>query len=163
MDGTSPPPSNQRRHWLRGSHDSKANVMSDGDAAARRSPSPEAGPTTQQLLRRNPMGSSQDLKTASAKAKARLTRRRAHILENWWLEIGACFIFVSALIAIIVTLRPHQDKPLPQWPYHISVNSLISIYVVVLKGSVLLVTAEGLGKYTLDKDFFLFCLVRSDL
>jgi len=55
------------------------------------------------------------------------------------------------LIAIIITLRPHQDKPLPQWPYNISVNSLISIYVVILKGAVLLVTAEGLGTYILAR------------
>ena len=73
-------------------------------------------------------------------------RRRAHLLRNWWLELGACFVFILALIAIVVTLRPHQGKPLPQWPYNISVNSLIAIYVVILKATVLLVTAEGLGK-----------------
>ena len=73
-------------------------------------------------------------------------RRRAHFLRNWWLEIGARFVFVLAWIAIVVTLRPHQGGPLPQWSYNISVNSLRSIYVVVLKATVLLATAESLGK-----------------
>lgn len=121
----------------------------------RRSPSHDPGPTTQQLLRCNSLGSNQEPKFASAKPQALPARRRAHFLKNWWLETGACFIFVLALVAIIVTLRPHQDKPLPQWPYNISVNSLISIYVVILKATVLLVTAEGLGTYIPGKGFFL--------
>ncbi len=102
MDGTSPSPPNHRRHWPRRSHGSRANEISDSDAAARRSPSPEPGPTTQQLLRRNSLGSSQESKFASAKTKALPTRRRAHFLKNWWLEIGACFIFVLALARMYV-------------------------------------------------------------
>jgi hypothetical protein len=155
MEGTSPSPRYHRRHQSRGSHGSEASEISDLEATTGRSPNLEPTPTTQQLLRRNSLGSTQDSNLDSAKAKALPARRRAHFLRNWWLEIGACFIFVLALLAIIVTLRPHQDKPLPQWPYNISVNSLISIYVVILKATVLLVTAEGLGTSTLDKGFFL--------
>ena len=68
-----------------------------------------------------------------------------HFLRHWWLEIGACFLFLISLIAIIVTLYPYQGKPLPQWPYQISINSVISVYVVVLKASIVFVIAEGLG------------------
>src|SRR5277367_1653535 len=62
------------------------------------------------------------------------------------MEIGACVLIIAALFAIIATLYPHQNKPLPQWPYSISVNTLRSVYVVVLKTSVALVAAEGLGQ-----------------
>lgn len=72
--------------------------------------------------------------------------RQRHIWKNWWMEIGACLLGLVILVAVIATLRPHQGKPLPQWPYHISVNALISIYVLVLKAAVLLVTTEGLGQ-----------------
>ena len=72
--------------------------------------------------------------------------RQAHIFKSWWIEIGACVLSLVALIAIVGTLQPHQGKPLPQWPYQISVNTLISIYAVVLKVTILLVTAEGLGQ-----------------
>ena len=60
-------------------------------------------------------------------------RRFAHFLKNWWLELRDWFLFVLALIAIFVMLLPHQDKPLPQWPYHMSVNCFISILVVIQK------------------------------
>ena len=72
--------------------------------------------------------------------------RQAHVFKNWWMEIGACVLSLVALIAIVGTLQPHQGKPLPQWPYQVSVNTLISVYVVVLKVAILLVTAEGLGQ-----------------
>jgi len=71
---------------------------------------------------------------------------RSPILKYWWLEIGACFLFLIILVAIVATLYPHQGKPLPQWPYHLSVNTVISIYVVILKSTILLVAAEGLGQ-----------------
>lgn len=72
--------------------------------------------------------------------------RQRHIWKNWWMEIGACVLGLVTLVAVIGTLQPHQGKPLPQWPYHISVNALISIYVLVLKAAILLVTTEGLGQ-----------------
>ena len=33
----------------------------------------------------------------------------------WWLEIVACLLFVIAIFAVVATLYPHQDKPLPDW------------------------------------------------
>lgn len=68
------------------------------------------------------------------------------IFKHWRLEIGACSVFLIILVAIIATLYPHQGKPLPKWPYHLSVNTVISIYVVILKSTILLVAAEGLGQ-----------------
>lgn len=67
-------------------------------------------------------------------------------ITNWWQEVTACLLSTVALLAIIATLRPHQDKPLPQWPYLISINSLLSIYVTILKAAALLVIAEGLSQ-----------------
>ena len=84
---------------------------------------------------------------STPKAQSTETRaRRANIFKNWWMEMGACFLFLTALVAVIATLYPHQGKPLPQWPFQMSVNTLLSMYLVVLKGTVLLVTAEGLGQ-----------------
>lgn len=111
-----------------------------------RSSSPQTCATRQHLLPRKPVGSSPGPQSTNVIAQAVHKRGHAHFIKNWWMEITACLIFVVALLAIVVTLRPHQDEPLPQWPYHISVNTLISIYVVILKGAVLLVIANGLGK-----------------
>ena len=93
------------------------------------------------LLARNPIGEeSHVVQTAKGSGRQR------HIVKDWWMEIGACVLSVVTLVAVIGTLQPHQGKPLPQWPYHISVNALISIYVLVLKAAILLVTAEELGQ-----------------
>ena len=84
--------------------------------------------------------------TRSRSSTSHNSIRHTQILGNWWVEIGACFLSLVALFTIVATLYPHQDKPLPQWPYHISVNSLIAIYVVILKAMILLVIAEGLSQ-----------------
>jgi hypothetical protein len=39
-----------------------------------------------------------------------------------------------------------MDKPSPNWPTWISLNTIVAIYVVILKASILLVTAEGIGQ-----------------
>lgn len=64
----------------------------------------------------------------------------------WWLELLCCVVFIGALVAVVVTIRPYEEHPLPQWPYHLSINSLIAIYVVILKAAILLVAAEGLNQ-----------------
>ena len=93
------------------------------------------------LLARNPIGEeSHVVQTPKGSGRQR------HIVKDWWMEIGTCVLSVVTLVAVIGTLQPHQGKPLPQWPYHISVNALISIYVLMLKAAILLVTAEGLGQ-----------------
>lgn len=77
-----------------------------------------------------------------------------HSLRTWWLEFLTCGLVLIALVAMTITLILHQDRPLPDWPYRLSINSLISIYVVVLKSGVLLIIAEGMENFLLrDKGF----------
>ncbi|KAK5449383.1 hypothetical protein LTS15_008927 [Exophiala xenobiotica] len=68
------------------------------------------------------------------------------ILSIWWLEMVCCAIFVGAFLAIVATIYSYQGRPLPEWPYHLTVNTLIAIYVVILKAALLLVTAQGIGQ-----------------
>ena len=77
---------------------------------------------------------------------AKICPFKSPIFKHWRLEIGACSLFLIILGAIIATLYPHQGKPLPKWPYRLSVNTVLSIYVVILKSTILLVAAEGLGQ-----------------
>ena len=64
-------------------------------------------------------------------------------LNPWWMEITACVLVLLAILAIILTLALHQNQPLPDWPFGISVNSLVSVFVVILKGGMLLILGEG--------------------
>ena len=147
MEKTLPLLPEQQRDPVAQSSEHDQGAVADIPATSR-SPSPEFGPTNEHLLHHQPAGKDATSHQPSAVPRS---SRRAHFLKNWWIEFSACLIFVFALIAIIVTLRPHQNKPLPQWPYSISINSLISIYVVILKAAILLVTAEGLGTFQLEK------------
>lgn len=67
-------------------------------------------------------------------------------LLTWWQELLACAGFVAALIALFATPWQYRDKLSPDWPDLLSFNSIVAIYMVLLKSCVLLVTAEGLGQ-----------------
>ncbi|KAE9365152.1 hypothetical protein N431DRAFT_563141 [Stipitochalara longipes BDJ] len=67
-------------------------------------------------------------------------------LDYWWKAIIACIFMVCALMAIILILALHQDRPLPNWPLTITINSLVSIMVVILKSSMLAIVASGLAQ-----------------
>ena len=71
---------------------------------------------------------------------------RKSIFAHWWRELGAIILSAVVLVALVATLYPHNGKPLPQWPYSISINALVSIYVLVAKASILFVTAEGISQ-----------------
>lgn len=52
---------------------------------------------------------------------------------QWRLEVLCGVLSIVALVGTVVTLEPNQGKPLPRWPFDISVNALLSIYSVVFK------------------------------
>lgn len=64
---------------------------------------------------------------------------------DWAIEILSIVIAILALTAIYITLAIHSDQPLPQWPKAISINSLISIFTVVLKATLMMPVAEGMA------------------
>jgi hypothetical protein len=66
-----------------------------------------------------------------------------HFLKPWWIEIIAGVLVLLSIMAIVLVLALHQNQPLPNWPFGISVNSLVSIFVVILKGGMLLILGEG--------------------
>ena len=145
MDEALPSYEKERPHWMQDLPGHGVPCTVETARSSCPSSGPYRGPVQQSLFPK-PIAST-DFKTArSSVTDPVASRRRSHFMKHWWLEVAACVISILSLIAIIVTLQPHQNKPLPQWPYNISVNSLISVYVVVLKASALLVIAEGLGK-----------------
>lgn len=52
-------------------------------------------------------------------------------------------LVLLAFAAIVTTLSVHQNRPLPQWPSMISINSLISVFTAILKAALILPVAEG--------------------
>lgn len=118
-----------------------------GNQAAQPSPSPSNASSQgrQQSLSSlmQPVRPSISASSAPTPATAKNPRGLRRIFRDWWLEIGSTFIAIVAVVAIFATLYPHEGQPLPQWRYNLSINALVSIYVVVLKASVLLIVTQG--------------------
>lgn len=64
-------------------------------------------------------------------------------LIDWKWETASCFLAVGSLLAIIATVYPYNGHPLPQWPYGLSINSLISIYTTIMKAAMYSILAQG--------------------
>ena len=62
----------------------------------------------------------------------------------WWVEALCCLLSIGAMVAVAAILRTYNLHPLPDWPRQITINSLVSIFVILLKTPMLLVIAEGM-------------------
>ncbi|KAK8091458.1 hypothetical protein PG997_001819 [Apiospora hydei] len=63
--------------------------------------------------------------------------------SQWWMEILNCFLMIATLCAIIGVLYPNSRKPVPDFPYQVSINTIVFILSTALKASIALVLAEG--------------------
>ena len=73
-------------------------------------------------------------------------RRRQQFFSTWWLETSACIISVAALLALTAILWQYKNKPSPDWPNWLSLNTIVAIFATIVKTSILLVVAQGLGQ-----------------
>ncbi|KAK3323760.1 hypothetical protein B0T19DRAFT_486078 [Cercophora scortea] len=69
-------------------------------------------------------------------SEKRRERASPSTFSLWLPELCASVLVLAMLAAVVGTIRPHQDKPLPQWPYNLSINTLISIYFTILKAGI---------------------------
>ena len=75
----------------------------------------------------------------------RMTTRRCTrfaIDVNWLPEIISLLLAVIAFLAIVILLAVRKDKPLPNWPSLIGINSLVAIFSSVLRVALLFPIAE---------------------
>lgn len=63
-------------------------------------------------------------------------------LQTWMVETLACLVAVLALTAIFLTFILHNGRPLPDWPFSISINALISIFSVIFKAALMVPIVE---------------------
>jgi hypothetical protein len=65
--------------------------------------------------------------------------------KGWLTEILAFTLALVALIALVITLALHDGSTFPNWPFRISMNALVSVFRVILKGTMLVPVAEGIS------------------
>jgi hypothetical protein len=63
--------------------------------------------------------------------------------KSWTAETCSYIVSTLALAGLVATLLAHQNKPLPQWPQLVTINSIISLYSLLMRACVGVVLAEG--------------------
>ncbi|KAH6873136.1 hypothetical protein BKA58DRAFT_161492 [Alternaria rosae] len=66
--------------------------------------------------------------------------------KGWTAETCSCIFALLSLIGLIVTLTAHQNRPLPDWPQIVSINSIVSLFSMMIRAGVSMVLAEGISQ-----------------
>lgn len=66
--------------------------------------------------------------------------------SSWNFEILNCLIAVGFLVAIIVVLYNFDGKPVPDWPYGITLNALVSVLSTAMKAGMVCIATESLSQ-----------------
>ncbi|KAI1457061.1 hypothetical protein F4805DRAFT_205981 [Annulohypoxylon moriforme] len=72
--------------------------------------------------------------------------KRITLAKIWWLEMSACLLVVATIGALVGTVQPYQGRPLPQWPYSLSINTIVSFYSEIMRAAMILVLGECLSQ-----------------
>ena len=64
----------------------------------------------------------------------RSKRKNSSWYHDWWVwEIAAVVLSLGSTTAIIAILAKYNGKPLPNWPYKITLNSMLSVLSTISK------------------------------
>lgn len=78
------------------------------------------------------------------------THPRRSIRSSYWAiwkyESAACILVLATPVIIFATLYPHNGQPLPQWPLGVSINSLLSVFALILKTSTAIILTSCIGQ-----------------
>ncbi|KAJ5415595.1 hypothetical protein N7465_004290 [Penicillium sp. CMV-2018d] len=66
--------------------------------------------------------------------------------SNWTLELLGCVLSLGLLVAIIVVLASYDGNPIPDWPYGITLNALVSVLSTFMKTAMAFAVTEGLSQ-----------------
>jgi hypothetical protein len=66
--------------------------------------------------------------------------------SRWTAETCSCIFALLSLAGLIATLHAHQDRPLPQWPQLVNINSIVSLFSMLIRAGVGVVLAEGISQ-----------------
>jgi hypothetical protein len=64
--------------------------------------------------------------------------------SSWTTETCSFIVSILALGGLIATLVAHQNKPRPEWPQMVTINSIISLFSLLIRACVGVVLAEGM-------------------
>ena len=75
------------------------------------------------------------------------TTHRTRLETDWWMkELSAMLISILSFLCIVLTLRIHEGRPLPDWPLSITINSLVSVFSTIMGMTLFVPLAEGISQ-----------------
>ena len=80
------------------------------------------------------------------KSTSTASRHTKSIFKSWLWELLSCVAAVASLVAFAILLRIYDGSALNAWEHGITINSIISILVTMMKASVVVPLAEGLSQ-----------------
>ncbi|KAF2631181.1 hypothetical protein BU25DRAFT_386135 [Macroventuria anomochaeta] len=66
--------------------------------------------------------------------------------KGWTAELCSYVFAVLSLFSLAATLLAHQGKPLPEWPQLITINSIVSLFSLLMRAGIGLVLAECISQ-----------------
>ena len=64
----------------------------------------------------------------------------------WWNELLGVVLSLLAFAAIVIVLRRFEDRALPDWPYNISLNTFLALFVTIAITGLMISVSEGLSQ-----------------
>lgn len=92
-----------------------------------------------------PPSKQDDFRVRHAAVTEAARQRPPGVWAQWWVEMANCVLMIGMLFAIVGILAAHSGRPLPEWPFAASINTVVSILSTVLKTCAALILAEGVG------------------
>lgn len=65
---------------------------------------------------------------------------------DWFWETLSIVVAIVALAAMVITLVLHRDRPLPNWPFAITINALVAVFSAILKACLVMPIAECISQ-----------------
>ncbi|KAI0530162.1 hypothetical protein GGR58DRAFT_508737 [Xylaria digitata] len=78
--------------------------------------------------------------------KTKFQRFDSFLTDTWAPEVFWCVVAIAFLVGMSVFLAAHQGVPQPQWPYGISINTVVTLLVGAMVGALASVLSACIGQ-----------------
>lgn len=75
-------------------------------------------------------------------------RSTVKAINDWWLvELAACMVSFSAMLALVLVIRHYDGKPLPKWPLRITIGTYIAVCSKIMSAMLLVPVIQSMSQY----------------
>lgn len=111
---------------------------------------PDTAPTSPALCQTEDQLSCEEIEPSTILPTSRIPARtgvsESRLWTSWKWEFAACLLVLATPMILLATIYPHHGQPLPQWPFKLSINSLLSVYTLVLKAAIGSILTSCIGQ-----------------